>query len=124
MAALRQWRIPFLNEFIFGTVPHLGNHAVGVLYPPRLIALLFGSSLGHGLIVVGHMLMLGLGMVALSRRLGLSALGGAIAGVVVVLIGSTQTKTVQFEQIQPLAWLPLLLLALHADHRRTSCDHR
>ena len=90
----------------------------------RLIALLFGSSLGHGLIVVGHMLMLGLGMVALARRLGLSALGGAIAGVVVVLIGSTQTKTVQFEQIQPLAWLPLLLLALHADHRRTSCDHR
>ena len=113
MAALRQWRIPFLNEFIFGTVPHLGNHAVGVLYPPRLIALLFGSSLGHGLIVVGHMLMLGLGMVALARRFGLSSLGGAIAGVVVVLIGSTQTKTVQFEQIQPLAWLPLLLLALH-----------
>ena len=113
MAALRQWRIPFLNEFIFGTVPHLGNHAVGVLYPPRLIALLFGPSLGHGLIVVGHMLMLGLGMVAWARRLGLSSLGGAIAGVVVVLIGSTQTKTVQFEQIQPLAWLPLLLLALH-----------
>ncbi len=114
LQAIREWRIPFLNEFIFGTAPHLGNHAVGVLYPPRLVALVFGSSYGHGLIVVGHMLLLGLGMVALAKRVGLSPLGGAVAGVVVILAGSTQTKTVQFEQIQPIAWLPVLLVALHA----------
>jgi len=114
MQAIREWRIPFLNEYIFGTAPHLGNHAVGVLYPPRLLALLFGSSYGHGLIVVGHMLLLGLGMVALGKSVGLSPLGGAIAGVVVILAGSTQTKTVQFEQIQPISWLPVLLVALHA----------
>ena len=114
LQAIREWRIPFLNEFIFGTAPHLGNHAVGVLYPPRLVALIFGSSYGHGLIVVGHMLLLGLGMVALAKRVGLSPLGGAVAGVVVILAGSTQTKTVQFEQIQPIAWLPVLLVALHA----------
>ena len=114
LQAIREWRIPFLNEYIFGTAPHLGNHAVGVLYPPRLLALIFGSSHGHGLIVVGHVLLLGLGMVALAKRVGLSPLGGAIAGVVVVLAGSTQTKTVQFEQIQPIAWLPLLLVTLHA----------
>lgn len=114
LQAIREWRIPFLNEFIFGTAPHLGNHAVGVLYPPRLLALIFGSSYGHGLIVVGHMLLLGLGMVALAKRVGLSPLGGAVAGVVAILVGSTQTKTVQFEQIQPIAWLPVLLVALHA----------
>lgn len=114
LQAIREWRIPFLNEFIFGTAPHLGNHAVGVLYPPRLVALIFGSSYGHGLIVVGHMLLLGLGMVALAKRVGLSPLGGAVTGVVVILAGSTQTKTVQFEQIQPIAWLPVLLVALHA----------
>ena len=114
LQAIREWRIPFLNEFIFGTAPHLGNHAVGVLYPPRLVALVFGSSYGHGLIVVGHMLLLGLGMVALAKRVGLSPLGGAVTGVVAILAGSTQTKTVQFEQIQPIAWLPVLLVALHA----------
>jgi len=113
LRAIRDWRIPFLNEFIFGTVPHLGNHAVAVLYPPRLIALIFGSSFGHGLIVVGHVLLIGMGMVALAKRLGVSPLGGAVSGAVVVLVGSTQTKTVQFEQIQPIAWLPVLLLALH-----------
>lgn len=114
LRAIRDWRIPFLNEFIFGTVPHLGNHAVAVLYPPRLVTLIFGSSFGHGLIVVGHVVLLGLGMVALAKRLGVSPLGGAVSGAVVVLVGSTQTKTVQFEQIQPIAWLPVLLLALHA----------
>ncbi len=114
MEAIREWRIPFLNEYIFGTTPHLGNHAVGVLYPPRLLALIFGSSYGHGLIVVGHMLLLGLGMVALARRLGLSPVGASVAGVVVILAGSTQTKTVQFEQIQPISWLPVLLVVLHA----------
>ncbi len=85
LQAIREWRIPFLNEFIFGTAPHLGNHAVGVLYPPRLVALVFGSSYGHGLIVVGHMLLLGLGMVALAKRVGLSPLGGAVTGVVAIL---------------------------------------
>ena len=60
-----EWRI--LPEFIFGTVPHLGNHV--------------NRSVGHPWdtgFVVGHMLMR---MVALARRLGLSSLGGAIAGV-------------------------------------------
>jgi len=53
-------------------------------------------------------------MLVLARRLRLSPIGATAAGVIAMAAGSTLTKTVQFEQILVLAWVPILLIAIHA----------
>ncbi|MGA1747480.1 MAG: YfhO family protein [Ilumatobacteraceae bacterium] len=111
-AALAGGRVPVLNDQIFGGVPHLGNHAVGVFYPPRLVALLFDTATGHGLVVAAHLVFLGVGITVLARHLRLSGLAAGAAGTTGVLAGATLTKTIQYEQIQPVAWLPWMMLAV------------
>jgi hypothetical protein len=123
-SALSAGRVPLINDLIFGGAPHLGNHAIGVFYPPRLIALFVDTATAHGLIVAAHVIWLGVGMVVLARRVGLSPLATAVAGIVAMLVGSTLTKTIQFEQIQPLAWLPWLLVAIDAVGRRGQSRRR
>jgi hypothetical protein len=112
--ALRNWRLPVLNDLIFGGVPHLGNPSAVALYPPQLLTLFFGTNRSMGLLVAAHVVLLGVGMLILARRLGLTPVGATASGVIVMAAGSTLTKTVQFEQILVVAWIPLLLVAIHA----------
>ncbi len=112
--ALRQGHLPILNDLIFGGVPHLGNPSAAALYPPNLLTMVMGANRAMGVIVAAHMLLLGVGMLVLARRLGLSPIGAAAAGVIAMAAGSTLTKSVQFEQILVLAWIPILLIAIHA----------
>lgn len=110
--ALTSWRIPFINPWIFGGAPHLGNHHVGVLSPPRWLVLPFDAMTANGLLVAGHLVLLGVATVWLMRRLAIGPLGSATAGVIAVLSGSATATSVQFEQILVLAWAPLLLWAI------------
>ena len=112
--ALREWRLPVLNELIFGGVPHLGNPSAAALYPPQLLAMVMNTNRAMGVIVAAHVVLLGIGMLVLARRLGLTAIGATSAGLIVMAVGSTLTKTIQFEQILVLAWVPLLLVTVHA----------
>ena len=112
--AFRQGHLPILNDLIFGGVPHLGNPSAAALYPPNLLTMVMGTNRAMGVIVAAHVLLLGVGMLVLARRLGLSPIGATAAGVIALAAGSTLTKTVQFEQILVLAWIPILLIAIHA----------
>ncbi len=112
--ALRQWHLPILNDLIFGGVPHLGNPSAAALYPPQLLTVVMDTNRAMGLIVTAHVVLLGIGMLLLARRLTLSPIGATAAAVIAMAAGSTLTKTVQFEQILVLAWMPLLLVAIHA----------
>jgi hypothetical protein len=112
--ALRNWRLPVLNDLIFGGVPHLGNPSAAALYPPQILTLAFGTNRAMGVLVAGHVVLLGVGMVLLARRLGMTRIGATAAALIAIAAGSTLTKTVQFEQILVIAWIPMLLVALHA----------
>ncbi len=112
--ALRRWQLPVLDELIFGGVPHLGNPSAAALYPPQLLAMVMNTNRAMGVIVAVHVVLLGVGMLLLARRLSLTPLGATAAGLVAMAAGSTLTKTTQFEQILVLAWIPLLLAAVHA----------
>jgi hypothetical protein len=112
--ALREWRLPVLNDLIFGGVPHLGNPSAAALYPPQLLTLVMNTNRAMGVIVTAHVVLLGVGMLLLARRLRLSPIGATAAGVIAMAAGSSLTKTVQFEQILVLAWTPMLLVAIHA----------
>lgn len=112
--ALREWRLPVLNDLIFGGVPHLGNPSAAALYPPQLLAVLMDTNRAMGVIVAAHMVLLGIGMLVLARRLGLSPIGATAAGLIAMAAGSSLTKTIQFEQILVVAWIPMLLATIHA----------
>lgn len=112
--AYSEWRLPLVNDLIFGGVPHLGNPQAGVLYPPQLLSLVMGTNRTMGVLVAVHLIVLGVGMTLLTRRLGASRVGAAAAGVAAVAVGSSVTKTVQYEQILVVAWAPLLVAAIHA----------
>ena len=113
-AAWRHFRLPILNDLIFGGVPHLGNPSAGGMYLPQVVTLVFGTNRGMGVLVALHLVVLGLGMVWLVRRLGIGHTGATAAGLLLVGSGAMLTKTVQYEQILVIAWAPLLLVAIHA----------
>ncbi len=113
-AAIREWRLPILNDLIFGGVPHLGNPSAAAVYPPQFVTLLFETNRAMGILVTAHVILLGIGMVVLARRLGVGRLGAGVAGGALLASGATLTKTVQFEQILVIAWAPALLASIHA----------
>ena len=76
--AWRNFRLPILNDLIFGGVPHLGNPSAGALYAPQLITLLFGTNRAMGILVALHLVLLGVGMVWLLRRLGIGRVGSHV----------------------------------------------
>jgi hypothetical protein len=112
--ALRQWHLPILDDLIFGGVPHLGNPSAAALYPPQLLTMVMDTNRAMGVIVAAHVVLLGFGMLVLGRRLSLTPVGATAAGVIAMAAGATLTKTVQFEQILVVAWVPLLLATIHA----------
>ena len=112
--AVRHWRLPIINDLIFGGVPHLGNPSAAALYPPNLLTLVFSTNRAMGILVAAHVVLLGVGMVLLARRLDVSRVGATASGVVVMAAGATLTKSLQYEQILVLAWWPLLLVSIHA----------
>jgi hypothetical protein len=113
-AAIRNWHLPILNDLIFGGVPHLGNPSAAAIYPPQFVTLLFETNRAMGILVTAHVVLLGVGMVVLARRLGVGRLGAGVAGGALLASGATLTKTVQFEQILVIAWIPALLASAHA----------
>lgn len=111
--AIRAGRLPLLNDTIFGTVTHLGNPQSGVLYPPRLLVAAMEENRALGLIVAAHVVLLGLGMRAFLRRMGASELASGFGSLVLIGSGVVMTKSIQFEQILVVAWIPIILLVIH-----------
>ncbi len=112
--AWRHLRLALWNGLIFGGVTNIGNPAAGALYPLKLLALPFGISRGIAVLVVVHLLILGNGMVALlSWRLRLRPPAATVGAVALVGSGLVAIKSVQFEQLLVLSWVPLLLALTH-----------
>lgn len=107
--AVRQWRIPLINEYIFGGVSHLGNPQAGVLYLPRLLTVIMDVNRAMGFLVVMHVILLGFGMRRFLRAFGCSEIASVFGAIVLMGSGAIMTKAVQFEQIIVVAWLPWLL---------------
>ena len=113
----RQWgagHVPLWDSGIFGGTAHLANPTAGTLYPLKFLGYFFSTSRALGLLVALHMIILANGLVVLvSRRLGRRAPGGLVAAIAFTGSGMGMTKSIQFEQMLVLAWLPWLLVCLH-----------
>ena len=114
LTELTSGRIPLWNDTIFGGAPHLGNTQTGSLYLPKLLVVGMNLNRAMSLLVAGHLLLLGVGLLALMRRLGCRPPAGFTAALAGVGCGAVLTRSIQFEQILVIAWAPAVLVGIHA----------
>lgn len=114
LEAFRAGDLPLWNRHIFGGVSHAGNPQTGFWYPFLALGLPFSTTRALNLISAAHVVLFVAGMVALCRwRLRLRPPATFIGTAVAVGCGAMATKTIQFEQLLVVAWVPLLLALLH-----------
>ena len=121
--AFQAARLPLWNPHLFAGAPLLANSQVGVFYPLNWpLWLLSGlicpfSSVRAGvspcpvhLSVVLHLALAALATYGLARRWRMSAGAAALAGLLYAGSGYLGVQTEHLNQLQGLAWLPLVLL--------------
>lgn len=112
--ALRSGRLPLWNDTIFGGVTHAGNPQTGFWYPPLALGLPFSATRAINVLTVLHLVVFAAGMWALCAwRLRLRPPSAFIGVVIGIGCGAMTSKTIQFEQLLVVAWVPLLLALIH-----------
>ena len=112
-AAWKNLRIPLWSEFMFGGVPFLGRLGAQALYFPNLPFAFFQLNTAMDLIMAAHLLLLGLGVLVLVRYgFGLSSPAGSIAAVTMLTSAFVGVKTMSFDQLIAVSWLPWILFFL------------
>lgn len=111
-----QWKhghVPTWNDTLFGGVYHLANAQAAVLYPVKLLFLPLRAGEALDLITATHLFLLAFGMWwLLARRLRLRPPAAGLGAIVVVGGGVAMARSLQFEQIAVVAWLPWAMGAL------------
>ncbi|MGC9467060.1 MAG: hypothetical protein ACP5HS_00580 [Anaerolineae bacterium] len=104
------------NPALFAGAPLLANSQVGALYPLNWVLWLIAQPSLAGIArvlhwsVIGHLWLGALSVYMLSRRLGYGRWGAMLAGLIYAGSGFLGTHSEHLNQLQALAWLPLLLL--------------
>lgn len=112
--AIKAGELPLWNRFLFGGVSHAGNPQTGFWYLPTLLGLPFSATRALNLLSAAHLALFAGGMVALCRwQLRLRPPATFVGTVVALGGGAMASKTIQFEQLLVVAWVPLLLALLH-----------
>lgn len=110
---LKSGYLPLWNPLNGLGTPFLANYQLGFFYPPNWLSLLAGwfggvSALAwtHGLLIMLHLMLAGVGMVLLTRAIGLGHLGQAVSGISFGLCGYLVARTGFFTMIWVAGWLP------------------
>lgn len=110
--AIGQGFLPLWNPLAGMGAPLLANYQSAFFYPLNVLLTFTDIAWGHGLLVLIHLLLAAWGMVALSRRLGLSKTASAIAGLSFSLSGYLVSRSGFFSINAAASWLPWILWAL------------
>jgi len=111
--AWKNLRIPLWSEHVFGGVPFLGRISAQALYFPNFLFSFFQLNTAMDLIMAAHLLLLGFGVLVLIRfGLNLSAPAGSIAAITILTSAFVGVKTLSFDQLTAIAWLPWILFFL------------
>jgi hypothetical protein len=110
--AIRVGRLPLWNPYLFMGAPFLANSQVGFLYPLNWpLWLLLPAHRSVHLTIVLHLCLAALNAYAWGRTsLRLGRVGAWTVGLVFALGGYMGAQVEHINQLQGLAWLPLLLL--------------
>ncbi len=112
----REWtagRLPQWNDTPFGGIPHLANPQGDALYPLKLPFVYLDTFRAVEIVSLLHLLVLATGMVLLLRcGLGLRAPAGFVGAIALVGSGMVIARSIQFEQMVAIAWMPWVLLGI------------
>ncbi|HLF09304.1 MAG TPA: YfhO family protein [Dehalococcoidia bacterium] len=117
-SALRAGRLPLWNPYLFLGSPFLSNIQTAVFYPLWWPFIFLDAP--HAVLssVLLHVLLAGLGMYGFARAsAGLSPWGALGAALPFMLGGYVSQKVGNPNQLQVIAWLPLLLLTVDRAQR-------
>lgn len=119
--------LPLWNPFSSYGQPFQADPVNQLFYPTTLLRLLLPFNLAFKLEVILHFYLAGVSCFFLARRLGQSAAGAFLAGVVLVFCGPFVSLGNFLNFLSTAAWIPLALLLTHravARVRETekSCD--
>lgn len=103
--------LPLWNPWLGMGAPLLANAQSALLYPPNWFLLIVPVEYGQGVLMVAHLLWAGVGMVKLSRSLGIGRLGQAVAGLAFMLSGYLAARAWFLTINASVAWLPWIILA-------------
>lgn len=108
--AVRQGHIPLWNPYLFMGAPFLANSQAGVLYPLNLALAWLPTLRAINLTLILHLGLAGTGAYILARRsLGLEPLAAWLGAATFSLGGYLGAQVEHVNQLQALAWMPLLL---------------
>ncbi len=107
-------RMALWSNTIFGGTPHLGNVQTAALYPGHLLSAPFPDLVGPHVQLSLHLLLFGVGMYLLGRRLGFARPAPLVMAVAVMWSGATVFRSPLLVHFPPLAWVPLGMVCVHA----------
>jgi len=91
--------------------PLLANPAYALWHPANVLYLVLGFERAFNLYLALHVIVGGVGMLVLARRLGLDGASAFVAAVAFMLGGHVMSCTAQYPMIAPVAWAPWVLVA-------------
>jgi hypothetical protein len=112
--ALRAGHLPLWNPHIFMGVPFIANSQVGFFYPLNWpVWLLRETPYAVSASILIHLMIAGLGVYLLARRVLRLSPAAALGAAVLFALGGYLTAQVEHvNQVQGLAWLPWLLVVV------------
>ena len=113
-AAFRAGELPLWTNDLFMGTPLLANPQLGSYYPPNWLTTPFPAPQAIKISILLHSLLAGAGMMFLYNQvLGKDKLPALVAALVYSFSGYLGAHVEQINQLQGLAWLPLLLALYH-----------
>ena len=112
--AWRAGQLPLWTDDLFMGAPLLANPQIGVYYPPNWLTAPLRAPDAITLSILLHIALAGLGMAWLYRQVeGESPLAALTAGAVYAFGGVLAAHVEQINQLQGLAWMPVLFALFH-----------
>ncbi len=112
-AAVRDGRIPLWNPYSFMGAPFLANPQTAVFYPPNVLLSWLPVERAVSLNIVAHLAIAALGAFAMARRaFSMTPLAAVCTGAAFGLGGYLGAQIEHLNQVQVLAWMPLVLTAV------------
>lgn len=109
--AVREGRLPLWNPYTFMGAPFLANSQAGFFYPFNLLLAWLPADQAIAWQIPLHLAIAGLGAWLLARKgFGLRPRGALVSGLAFGLGGYLGAQVEHINQVQALAWLPLMVL--------------
>lgn len=119
--ALRQGRLPLWNPFLFAGVPFLANSQTAVFYPFNLLFLITSVPRAYVYSVLLHVIIAGCCMYIFCRStLAVDRLSALAAAFVFMFGGFTGGLFGHLNQLQVVAWAPLVLTLFERSYHQQS----